>query len=170
MAMKTLAQQMAFYQGYHRTWGCKATHYFGVPLVTFALLIPMGWLGAMTYGHHLTLAMLFVFSTLIYYFLLAPLLATIMTAIMVPVTLGADRISRLPLRESALVFGTIFLAGVVLQLIGHFIEGKRPALVDNFMQAVFTAPLFLVAEALMALGWKGPAPSAGDDQDFSTAS
>ncbi len=158
--MKTLAQQLGFYQGYHRTWGCKATHCFGVPLVTFSILIPMGWLGMAPYGHRLTLAMAFVFSTLIYYFLLTPLLATIMTLIMVPICLGADRISRLPFRESLLAFAATFLAGVLLQLLGHFIEGRRPALVDNFTQAVFTAPLFLLAEALMALGWKGPIKKA----------
>jgi uncharacterized membrane protein YGL010W len=156
MEMKTLAHQMAFYQGYHRTRGCKTTHYFGVPLVTFSILIPMGWLGVTLFGHRPTLAMAFIFFTLIYYFLLAPVLATIMTVIMVPMTLGADRVSRLPFMESVSVFAATFLAGVALQLIGHFIEGKRPALVDNFSQAVFTAPLFLVVETLMALGWKGP--------------
>ncbi|MDB5102859.1 MAG: hypothetical protein JWP91_548 [Fibrobacteres bacterium] len=155
--MKPLADQLAFYQSYHRTPGCKATHFFGVPLVTFSILIPMGWLSASAGGHRLTLAMAFVLCTLVYYFLLDPLLATLMTLAMIPVTWGADWASRLPLKASLAVFAITFILGWAFQLAGHAIEGKRPALMDNFGQAVFTAPLFLVAEALLGLGlWKGP--------------
>ena len=154
--MKTLADQLAFYQSYHRTPGCKATHFVGVPLVTFSILIPMGWLSISVFGHRLTLAMAFVFCTLVYYFLLEPVLATLMTLVMIPLTWGADWTSRLPFKASLTVFAITFISGWIFQLIGHAIEGKRPALLDNFGQAVFTAPLFLIAEILLSLGWKGP--------------
>lgn len=149
---------MAFYQSYHRTPGCKATHFFGVPLVTFSILVPMGWLHASWFGQRATLAMAFVLATLVYYFLLDALLATLMTMIMAPVLSLADWSSRLPFRESLWVFLLAFAGGWVFQILGHIIEGKRPALLDNFTQAVFTAPLFLLAEALMAFGWTGPTP------------
>ena len=154
--MKPLADQLAFYQSYHRTPGCKATHFVGVPLVTFSILIPMGWLSVTLAGHRATLAMAFVACTLLYYFLLAPILATLMTLIMVPLTWGADAVSRMPLNAALIVFAATFAAGWALQLIGHAIEGRKPALMDNFGQAVFTAPLFLLVELLLALGWKGP--------------
>lgn len=154
--MKPLADQLAFYQSYHRTTGCKATHFIGVPLVTFAILIPMGWLSITVTGHRATLAMAFVACTLIYYFLLAPGLATLMTLIMLPITWGADSVSRMPMKESLGIFAAAFVAGWALQLAGHAIEGRKPALLDNFGQAVFTAPLFLLVELLLALGWKGP--------------
>jgi uncharacterized membrane protein YGL010W len=154
--MKPLSEQLAFYRSYHRTPGCKATHFFGVPLVTFSILIPMGWLSLTLFDRRLTLAMLFVAATLVYYFLLDPILATLMAAVMIPVTCAADWASRLPFKESLAVFAVTFGLGWVFQIIGHVIEGKRPALLDNFAQAVFSAPLFLLAEALMALGWKGP--------------
>lgn len=154
--MKTLADQLAFYQSYHRTPGCKATHFVGVPLVTFSILIPMGWLSISVSGQRATLAMAFVACTLMYYFLLAPLLATLMTAAMIPLTWGADVVSRMPFKVSLTVFALTFVAGWVFQLVGHAIEGRKPALMDNFGQAVFTAPLFLLAELLLALGWKGP--------------
>lgn len=154
--MKPLAEQLAFYRSYHTTPGCKATHVFGVPLVTFAILIPMGWLAVDLGGLRATAAMAFVLVTLAYYFLLDPFLATIMVLIMAPVTFAADRVSRLPFGQSLAIFAAAFILGVVFQLAGHAIEGKRPALVDNFTQAVFTAPLFLLVEGLSAFGWKGP--------------
>ena len=44
-----------------------------------------------------------------------------------------------------------FRRGWGLQLVGHAFEGRKPALVDNFMQ-VFIAPMFLIAEVAFALG------------------
>lgn len=103
--------------------------------------------------------MAFVLLTLAYYFRLDPLLATLMTALMLPVTWAADRLSRLPFPHSLEVFLGCLAAGVAFQAWGHVLEGKRPALVDNFFQAVFTAPLFLLIEAMEDLGWKArPGP------------
>jgi uncharacterized membrane protein YGL010W len=157
--MKPLAEQLSFYRSYHRTPGCKATHFFGVPLVTFSLLIPLGWLAVHLDGLRLTGAMAFVLGSLAYYFRLDAFLASLMALIMVPATWGADVVSRLPMSVSATVFAVTLGLGVVFQAVGHVIERKRPALADNFFQAVFTAPLFLLIEALEACGWKGaPAP------------
>lgn len=153
-----LTEQLAFYRSYHRTPGCKATHIFGVPLVTFSILIPLGWLSTEPAGLHISAAMAFVLITLGYYFLLEPFLATIMTLIMIPMTYAADRVSRLPFGESVAIFAATFILGVVLQLAGHAIEGRKPALMDSFAQAVFSAPLFLLVEGLGALGWKEPRP------------
>ena len=152
--MKNISEQLAFYQSYHKTTGCKVTHVFGIPLVTFSILIPMGWLGVELHVIHLSLAMAFVAATLVYYFLLDRFLAILMTLIMIPMTAGAAWVSQLPFRMSLTIFAITFVAGWVLQLLGHAIEGRRPALLDNFSQAVFTAPLFLLAEMLSALGWR----------------
>jgi uncharacterized membrane protein YGL010W len=149
--MKSLAEQLAFYQSYHRTPGCKAMHFFGVPLVTFSILIPMGWLSVSAFGFRASLAMAFVACTLGYYFMLAPFLAMLMTLAMLPITWGADRVSQLPFKVSLAVFAITFISGWIFQLVGHAIEGRKPALLDNF-GAIFTAPLFLLAETLPLLG------------------
>jgi uncharacterized membrane protein YGL010W len=51
------------------------------------------------------------------------------------------------------VFLTAFVLGWTIQLVGHAIEGKRPALADNLLQ-VFNAPLFLTVEALGRFGFR----------------
>jgi uncharacterized membrane protein YGL010W len=162
--VKPLAEQIEFYRSYHRSPGCKATHFFGVPLVTFALLIAMGWLSMALGRWHVTGAMLFVLGTLAYYFRLDPLLASLMTAIMLPVAWAADRLSRLPFSDSLGVCLACLALGVALQALGHLIERKRPALADNFFQAVFTAPLFLLAEVLTVWGWKSRGADAGPER------
>ena len=152
--MKSLVEQMAFYRSYHTTFGCKFTHWFGIPLVTFSILIPMAWAGLPIGGFRVTLEMVFVAATLGYYFMLDKLLATIMVVCILPLAWAAAGVADKPMGEGVWIFLAAFAGGVALQLAGHFIEGKRPALVDNFFQAVFTAPLFLVAEAISPLGWK----------------
>ncbi len=156
--MKPLGEQLAFYRSYHRSPGCKATHFFGVPLVTFAILVALGWVSFSWPGGHFTGAMAFVLGTLAYYFRLDRLLATLMTLIMIPTVWTADWASRLHFPGTLWVFLGSLALGVGFQAWGHILEGKRPALVDNFFQAVFTSPLFLLIEALESLGWKPGRP------------
>jgi uncharacterized membrane protein YGL010W len=42
--VKTLEDQMSFYAAYHQDARNKATHFVGVPVIAFSLLIPLGWL------------------------------------------------------------------------------------------------------------------------------
>lgn len=45
-----------------------------------------------------------------------------------------------------------FVVGWVLQFIGHYYEGKKPAFADD-MVGLLVGPMFVTAEALFALGW-----------------
>jgi uncharacterized membrane protein YGL010W len=63
----------------------------------------------------------------------------------------ADRVSLLPWLASVSVFAATFVGGWIIQLFGHVLEGRRPALADNFLQ-IFNAPLFLTAEVLTLIG------------------
>ncbi len=152
--MPNLKQQLDFYQGYHRTWGCRATHVFGIPLVTFGLLLALSWLGLEWKGWRYTLAMPFVLGSLWHYWRLDRGLALLMLLVIAPTLALAHWTALQPKAFSGMVFAATFGGGWILQLIGHAIEGRKPALLDNFAQAVFTAPLFLIAEGLMALGWR----------------
>jgi uncharacterized membrane protein YGL010W len=48
---------------------------------------------------------------------------------------------------------TLFVIGWALQFWGHMFEGRKPAFVDDLMGLII-GPLFLVAEAAFALGFK----------------
>jgi uncharacterized membrane protein YGL010W len=46
----------------------------------------------------------------------------------------------------------IFIVGWAAQFIGHYYEGKKPAFVDD-LRGLLIGPMFVVGEALFALGW-----------------
>ena len=151
--MKSLAEHMAFYGRYHRDPRNKATHYVGVPMIAFSILIPMG-LARFSLGEvDASLAWVFAVAVLGYYLGRDLTLGAIAAAIFLPMTYGADRLAQAALGVSMGIFAACFVAGWTLQLIGHAYEGRRPALVDNLFQ-ILIAPVFLIAEAAIALGLK----------------
>jgi uncharacterized membrane protein YGL010W len=151
--MKSLAEQMYVYASYHRHPGNKAFHFIGVPMLTLAILIPMAMLGITLADIPVTLASLFVLGVLIYYLRLDIPLAIAMLLFIVPVLLLAHWIVALGATIAWSTFGALFVVGWIIQLAGHGIEGRRPALTDNLFQ-VIVAPIFLMAEVFFAAGAK----------------
>ena len=43
----------------------------------------------------------------------------------------------------------------MIQFLGHWYEGKKPAFVDD-MVGLLVGPMFVTAEAMFALGWNKP--------------
>lgn len=151
--MKTLAEQMAVYNAYHLNATNKATHFIGVPLIIFALLIPLAW-PAVHVGHvTITAAMLFVAVVTVYYLVLDMPLGLLTGLAVLPLLWAAHLVAAMGTTAGWIAFAVAFIAGWIFQLVGHAFEGRRPALVDNFFQ-IFVAPVFLVAETLFAFGAK----------------
>jgi uncharacterized membrane protein YGL010W len=154
LAMLTLKQQMQSYGAYHRDPRNKLTHFFGVPLVTFSLFIFLGWF---RFVHPevlpITVATLFYIGVTIYYLRLDWTIALIQLPFTLTLLLIADWIAKKSMGLSFTVFLAAFVLGWIIQLVGHAIEGRRPALADNILQ-VFNAPLFLTVEALALMGFR----------------
>lgn len=145
---------MAVYAAYHRNPINRLTHFAGVPLIMFALLVPLSWIALAPEGAPVTLATVLTVLVLAYYFALDAALAAAMT-VFLGVLLAAAHwvaVNHSPATGWS-VFVVCFVGGWVLQLVGHVFEGRRPALVDNLWQ-VFVAPIFLMAEVFFALGLK----------------
>lgn len=153
--MESLKQKMASYGAYHKNAKNKMLHWLGIPTVTFAIFIPMGWV-RLTLPEGLlsvSLATLFYIGIVAYYFRLDWQIACGVLLGFTPILLLAEHVAQLPLGLSAAVFGGAFVAGWIFQLTGHYFEGRKPALTDNFSQ-VFNAPIFLVTELAIALGMR----------------
>lgn len=129
-----------------------ATHFIGVPLIVFALMIPLSWpsfpIGG---GFQITAAMLFVGVVSFYYVMLDRPMGLLTAALVLPLLWAGHQVAAMGASTAWTIFGLAFAGGWILQLIGHIFEGRRPALVDNFFQ-IFVAPVFLVAEIVFALG------------------
>ena len=45
-----------------------------------------------------------------------------------------------------------FVVGWIIQFVGHYYEGRKPAFVDDLV-GLLVGPMFVVGELLFALGW-----------------
>jgi uncharacterized membrane protein YGL010W len=151
--MKTLEDQMSFYAAYHQDARNKATHFVGVPLIVFSLMIPLGWLRAEFGGVTLSAALVVTAILFLYYIVLDVPLGLAMGAVFALMLWAAEPLSQAALGASLAWFLVLFVGGWALQLWGHAFEGRKPALVDNLFQ-IFVAPIFLAAEVFFALGYK----------------
>jgi uncharacterized membrane protein YGL010W len=151
--VKTLEDQMSVYAAYHQDARNKATHFVGVPLIVFSLMIPLGWLRADIGGVSVSAALIVTSALLLYYLMLDIPLGLAMGAVFALMLWGAEPLSQAPLLVSVAWFLVLFVGGWALQLWGHVYEGRKPALVDNLFQ-IFVAPIFLAAEVFFALGYK----------------
>ena len=149
--MTTLRQQLQSYAAYHQDPRNKATHFFGVPLVTFSLFLALGWF-RWRYAPELPITA----ATLFYLVVLSTTCGwtgrshCLQFPFSLALLLVADRVALWPLGASLSVFLAAFVGGWIIQLLGHAIGGETAGLLDNLLQ-IFNAPLFLTAEVLFAL-------------------
>ncbi|WP_133128038.1 Mpo1-like protein [Legionella nagasakiensis] len=151
--MKSFTEQAKWYAEYHQKKATLYTHMVGVPIIILSLMILLGFVHVYIPGIlDIKLADLAVLALLIYYFRLNWLLALITLPLFALLLWIADLFNYAGPTSFALwSFVILLVLGCFLQLVGHFIEGKRPALTDNFWQAL-VAPLFLLAELFFLAG------------------
>jgi uncharacterized membrane protein YGL010W len=150
--MTSLKQQLRSYGEYHQDTRNKLTHVIGVPLVTFALFQLLGWFRFVHVPNlPITGATVFYIVVFVYYLRLDWGVALVQAPLSLALLWLADRAAVLPFGPSLAVFLAAFFVGAAVQLFGHALEGRRPALADNILQ-IFNAPLFLAAELLILLG------------------
>jgi uncharacterized membrane protein YGL010W len=154
VALRTLSEQLNSYAAYHHDPRNRLTHFFGVPLVVFSIFVPLGWFRLVEAPNFpVSGATVFCLVVFVYYLCLDREVALWQAPFSLALLAIADRVSVLPFGTSVAVFGGAFCAGWIIQLFGHVLEGRRPALADNFLQ-IFNAPLFLTAEVLTSLGYR----------------
>ncbi|KAI1634353.1 DUF962 domain-containing protein [Biscogniauxia mediterranea] len=158
-----LEKQLTFYGAYHNNSVNVAIHMVCVPLILLsgftmaantgtliplpdALTIPnlelnLGTLAALTWGG--------------LYVLLEPVAGTILALI----CLGGAAFGNASLAQNPTLTNQIALAVHIVcwlfQFLGHGVfEGRAPALLDNLIQAIFLAPLFVWLELLFKFGYR----------------
>ena len=145
---------MASYTAYHRHPHNRLTHFIGVPMIMFALFFIMSYARVVIGEVEVSLAMIFVFVVLAYYFFLDFTITTPL-ALFVGLLLffAHDLSNRFSFWQGAALFFLMFVLGAFFQLLGHKIEGRKPAFLDNAFQ-IFAAPLFLATEVFFLLGFR----------------
>ncbi|SCU92793.1 LAME_0F01508g1_1 [Lachancea meyersii CBS 8951] len=143
-----LTTQLACYKGYHSNDTNVQIHAVFVPLILFSSMVILhhveiwsGW----TLTH-------FLAATFAGYYLVLDLKAGALAACILASTVkGIDvGVLEIPVKWAVLVFATGWFA----QFYGHAVfERRRPAVVDNLVQSLITAPFLILFELLFALGY-----------------
>jgi uncharacterized membrane protein YGL010W len=153
--MRTLTEHLSKYAAYHRDRRNIATHFVGIPMIVFgvaALLARPYW---MISGLPLSPSVVATLAAIVFYFALDVRYALAMTVFMGAALLTGTWLAA---QSTAMWLGTagaLFVVGWIIQFIGHWFEGKKPAFVDD-LAGFLIGPLFIVAEATFALGLRQP--------------
>ena len=153
--MKTLVDQLSQYAGYHRDARNILTHFFGVPMILQAVVIllsrPTWVLGES--GTLLNPAMLAALAATAYYLRLDRRYGLALGAVLAAMLGVGLWLAQQPL-SLWLGWGVgLFVVGWVIQFIGHYWEGRKPAFMDDIV-GLLIGPLFVLAEIGFALGWR----------------
>lgn len=150
--MMSLTDRLVRYADAHRDRRNLAAHFIGIPMITVAVYALWARWEWFTVGGVLVTPALILFAgTLIYYFRLDWRFAVPMLFVKGALVWLAYAIAALPVAEWLGWSIGLFVAGWILQFVGHYLEGKKPSIVNDRV-APYIGPLFLMAEAAFAVG------------------
>jgi len=151
--LKTLIDHLANYAAYHRDPRNVFTHFIGIPMIVLAVTTLLAR-PAMPLGEgpaYLTPAMVLYALSCLFYLRLSAGFGLAMTAILAGFVYVGGLLAALS-TGAWLAWGIgLFVIGWVIQFVGHYYEGRKPAFVDD-LSGLVVGPLFLVAETAFALG------------------
>jgi uncharacterized membrane protein YGL010W len=152
--MASIEQNLTQYAAYHRDRRNIATHFVGVPMIVFAIILALATvtipLGPLT----LTLAAIVSIALCLYYLRLDLVLGLAMAVVLFAMCAGASEMTHRMSTAAALAWAlAIFVVGWAIQFLGHKYEGVKPAFMDDARQLLI-GPLFVCAEAFFLLGAK----------------
>jgi len=149
--MKPLADQLSQYASYHRDRRNIATHLVGVPMIVCGIEALLARPSLAAHGWTLSLALGSTLAAAGFYLALDRRYGVVMAALLGASLWVGTKIAALSTGAWLLGFAGLFVLGWIIQFIGHAVEGRKPAFVDDLVGLVI-APLFIVVEVGFALG------------------
>lgn len=149
--MTALIKQLSTYATYHRDQRNIATHFFGVPMIFVAVVAllsrPLVELGGFFFAPIHVVGLL----AAIFYLRLEVRFGLVMLANIIAAAIFGRFLAA---QSTAVWLGVsigLFVVGWVIQFIGHYYEGKKPAFVDDLV-GLLVGPAFVTAELGFKLG------------------
>lgn len=149
--MKSLVDHLSQYAAYHRDPRNIASHFIGIPLIVMAVAVLLSRPAWVVGGLWISPALLVALLSAWFYLRLEWALGVLMTVLM---GLSVWAGHALAAQSTSLWLGSgigMFVVGWVIQFVGHYYEGKKPAFVDD-ISGLIVGPLFVVAELAFLLG------------------
>lgn len=149
--MKTLVDHLGQYAEYHRDRRNIFSHFIGIPMIVVSVAVLLSRPGWDIAGLWLSPALLTALAAGLFYLRLDLRFGLLMAALLaLCLWAGAALAQQSTLAWLGGGLG-LFVVGWVIQFIGHYYEGRKPAFVDDLMGLV-VGPLFVVAELGFLLG------------------
>ncbi|UIJ74743.1 MULTISPECIES: Mpo1 family 2-hydroxy fatty acid dioxygenase [unclassified Acinetobacter] len=151
--MSKLERLLSQYAAYHLDRKNVLTHFVGIPLIVFSIMCLTARVGLMISGFELTLALLLIIASVIYYLSLDKIFGLIMLLVFAVTYPLALMIAKMSLMSWLIWSVGIFVVGWIIQFIGHYYEKKKPAFMDDVI-GLAIGPLFVLAEFVFLLGFR----------------
>jgi uncharacterized membrane protein YGL010W len=152
--MKAVEENLTQYAAYHRDRRNILTHFIGVPMIVFAVVLALATVSIAVGSMAVTLAAATCIAASVYYLRQDLALGlTLALVLFLMCAASSEIIARVSTGAALGIAATIFVLGWALQFLGHKFEGMKPAFFDDIMGLVI-GPLFVCAEAFFLLGAK----------------
>ena len=143
---------MVQYATYHRDRRNIATHFFGIPLIVFSIGVFLARAQVDVGTLHVTAAEALWLVTTLWYLTRGNFVLGLATSLVNGVLIALAHPFADGTTGSWLACGLVtFFTGWVLQFVGHYYEGRKPAFVDDLV-GLLVGPMFVTGEALFAAG------------------
>jgi uncharacterized membrane protein YGL010W len=151
--MTKLEKLLSQYAAYHLDQKNIFTHFIGIPTIVFSIICLTARAGINLGGFDLTLALVIMTLTVIYYLSLDVIFGIAMLVIFAIAYPFAYQISQMSVGVWLGLSIGFFVVGWVFQFVGHFYEKKKPAFMDDII-GLAVGPLFVLAEFVFLLGMR----------------
>ena len=145
--MRTLVDRLVSYAEHHRDKRNIAAHFLGVPMMLVGAQAALARVGVGPANAAVGATSL----ATRYYRAIDPGYGNAMGVVLAASCAAGTAIAALPLPLWAGATAGLLGGGAALQLLGHYLEGTKPALLDD-ARGVLDGPLFLVASVAFKLG------------------
>ena len=154
--MRAATDLLSQYALYHRDRRNIASHFVGVPMIVFAVGVLLAKPAFALAGLALSPAWVVFALAAAWYLTRGNLSLGVATSAAVGALIALAHHVGDSGTGAWLAWGIgCFVVGWIIQFIGHWYEGRKPAFVDDIV-GLLVGPMFVTAEALFSLGWGKP--------------
>jgi uncharacterized membrane protein YGL010W len=147
-----LETHLTQYAAYHRDRRNIATHFVGVPMIVFAIVLALATVSIPVGPLAITLAAAASIAACIYYFRLDFVFGVALAVTLFAMCAAASEVTHRTSDGAGLaIAAALFVVGWALQFLGHRYEGLKPAFFDDAKQLLI-GPVFVWAEAFFLVG------------------
>jgi uncharacterized membrane protein YGL010W len=151
--MKTLTENLSQYAAYHRNPKNIATHLVGIPMIVLAVVILLERATFNLAGLPVSLATIAVIAASIYYMKLDIKFGYAMGVFLLLCLWIAQQVTEQSMGSWLTMGLGLFIVGWIIQFLGHYFEGRKPAFMDDIM-GLMIGPLFVAAELAFMFKWR----------------